>query len=354
MTDWWDFVTRYMALRELKASQVAERARFNKSRMTSWSEGRGPTPKLARDTALALGAPVLEAFVAAGFLEPADTDQIVEVSRGLDGLSDEELLAEVARRLRTRSMPASATGLPPVALGPGMLPSASRLTLHGDADPASSAFLQRLETAKELDSLRQALDDAERASSRESAERFADTAGIAPHFVEEWTTRLSLTNDAVQRIAQVVTADDGADRLDDGLHNALWRIDELLRAGHDLAREIRDKDLHATSQQLEGIPPILRVGWGYLGALDGFLSQFSFPEAFEYTGRMVGGHRYEIELLQASFARAHQVLRDCGLTSEPPLSDSSDEPESAAAGLRGHRERLREVQDGDHGAEQPG
>lgn len=99
MSIWWDFVSRYMRQREMTRDQVAERGGFNKSRMSEWSKGASVTPKLARDTALAMNAPVLDAFVAAGYLQPEDTQaQVVE--RPLRSLSDDELLNEVLERMK--------------------------------------------------------------------------------------------------------------------------------------------------------------------------------------------------------------------------------------------------------------
>lgn len=99
MSEWWDFVSRYMRQREMTRDQVAERGRFNKSRMTEWSRGASVTPKLARDAALALNAPVLDAFIAAGYLQPEDTQaQVVE--RPIRSLSDDELLNEVTERMK--------------------------------------------------------------------------------------------------------------------------------------------------------------------------------------------------------------------------------------------------------------
>lgn len=99
MTDWWDFVNRYMALRKMNGAQVAALAGFDKSRLTGWSRGGDVTPKLARDTAVALNAPVLDAFVAAGYLKPEDTTAEV-IERPIKLLTDEELVAEVTRRLK--------------------------------------------------------------------------------------------------------------------------------------------------------------------------------------------------------------------------------------------------------------
>ncbi len=99
MSDWWDFVSRYMRQREMTRDQVAERGGFNKSRMTEWSRGASVTPKLARDTALAMNAPVLDAFVAAGYLEPEDAQAEI-IERPASSLSDEELINAVTDRVK--------------------------------------------------------------------------------------------------------------------------------------------------------------------------------------------------------------------------------------------------------------
>lgn len=99
MTDWWDFVSRYIAARETNGAQVAAKAGYDKSLLTRWSRGSSPTPKMVRDTALALNAPVLDAFIAAGYLQPEDTT-IEAIERPIGKLTDDELLAEVRHRMR--------------------------------------------------------------------------------------------------------------------------------------------------------------------------------------------------------------------------------------------------------------
>ncbi|MCV7080001.1 hypothetical protein [Mycolicibacterium insubricum] len=205
--------------------------------------------------------------------------------------------------------------------------------LRAEIEPSTNnAFLRRLAAAKALESAREALDVIEREASREESQQFADTAGIDPYFVEEWTTRLSVTNDAVQRIAQAAATEDGIDSR--GLNKALSRIDDLLHAGHELAQEVRDKDIHATAPQLRDLPPVLAVGSDYLSGLDDFLTAFDVPEALDYTKRVVGARRAEIKHVQDEFAEAHRVLYECGLTSEPPSSSSSEGTESAAGAAK--------------------
>jgi transcriptional regulator with XRE-family HTH domain len=99
MTDWWDFVSRYLELRDTNAAQVAKKAGYDKAQLSKWRQGASVSPKLARDTALALNAPVLDAFIAAGYLRPEDTTAEV-IERPVSELGDEELLAEVRQRMK--------------------------------------------------------------------------------------------------------------------------------------------------------------------------------------------------------------------------------------------------------------
>lgn len=88
-----------MTLRKVNSAQLASAAGYDKSLVTKWSQGKHVSPKLARDTALALNAPVLDAFIAAGYLTPEDTRAKV-VERPIKLLSNEELLAEVGHRMK--------------------------------------------------------------------------------------------------------------------------------------------------------------------------------------------------------------------------------------------------------------
>ncbi|GJJ22337.1 hypothetical protein MTY414_60100 [Mycolicibacterium mageritense] len=82
------------------AAAVADKAGINKSTITKWRGGSQPRPSDLRMVANALGAPVLEAFLAAGYLKPGDTRMVVQVDRPLTQRSDEELVTEVNRRLK--------------------------------------------------------------------------------------------------------------------------------------------------------------------------------------------------------------------------------------------------------------
>lgn len=66
---------------------------------TKWRKGQRVNPEDVRALAIYLNRPVLEAFLAAGFLTPSDADQIVEVDKPLTAHADDALLLEVRRRM---------------------------------------------------------------------------------------------------------------------------------------------------------------------------------------------------------------------------------------------------------------
>lgn len=99
MTEWSAFIERNLDQRGITGAKLAELAGFDKSQVTAWRQrGSAPSVKNARAAAVALGVSVVEAFVAAGFMEPADVD-ITEIDRPLTDRADDELMRELARRL---------------------------------------------------------------------------------------------------------------------------------------------------------------------------------------------------------------------------------------------------------------
>ncbi|WP_301119703.1 helix-turn-helix domain-containing protein [Mycolicibacterium fortuitum] len=96
LIDWLDAL---IAKRDTNSAAVAEAAGINKSTITKWRGGQRPSPVDLRAVANALNAPVLSAFVAAGYLTPNDTRRVVEVNLPLSERTNDELLAEVRRRI---------------------------------------------------------------------------------------------------------------------------------------------------------------------------------------------------------------------------------------------------------------
>lgn len=100
LIEWLDAL---LAKRETNSAAVADAAGINKATITKWRGGQRPSPADLRAVANALNAPVLAAFLAAGYLAPTDTKRIVEVDRPLSDRTDDELIAEVLRRMRGES-----------------------------------------------------------------------------------------------------------------------------------------------------------------------------------------------------------------------------------------------------------
>ncbi|QFP96653.1 transcriptional regulator [Gordonia phage Denise] len=98
LTDWIDAKAR---AKGTTASAAAAAAGLNKATVSKWRNGQSPDPVAVRAIAAALDAPALEAFVAAGFLTPDDTNRIVEVERPIASIDNDKLASEVARRIKS-------------------------------------------------------------------------------------------------------------------------------------------------------------------------------------------------------------------------------------------------------------
>ena len=79
---WWEYVARTAAGEEQAA--IAKRVGLGQSMISRWKVGR----------------PVLEAFIAAGFLTPEEASEIPSAPPSLASLDDDDLLAEVRRRMQ--------------------------------------------------------------------------------------------------------------------------------------------------------------------------------------------------------------------------------------------------------------
>lgn len=98
MSTWWEYVTQVGG----GASQavIARRTNLSPATVSRW-QGSEPHPRNVAAFALAYGRPVLEAFVAAGFL--TDEQAKAQVIRAdARALTDDELLGEVRARMAHR------------------------------------------------------------------------------------------------------------------------------------------------------------------------------------------------------------------------------------------------------------
>lgn len=72
---------------------------ISRTRLVDWRKGRSVSPDNVRATANAFGTPVLQAFVAAGLLTAEEASQRPDAPIDPSVLSNDQLLAELRRRL---------------------------------------------------------------------------------------------------------------------------------------------------------------------------------------------------------------------------------------------------------------
>jgi transcriptional regulator with XRE-family HTH domain len=94
---WWDYVTG--AAGGDDQATIARKSGVGQSMVSRW-RASVPHPENAAAFARAYGRPVLEAFIAAGFLTPEEADEKPSAPPSLASLSDEELLDAVRARMK--------------------------------------------------------------------------------------------------------------------------------------------------------------------------------------------------------------------------------------------------------------
>lgn len=96
-----DYLRQQLDRREWTAADLARASGLSESVIGRWLKAATlPSVDNARALANALERPMLEVVVAVGILAPEEITATVEVGPRLSTLSDEELLAEVARRVK--------------------------------------------------------------------------------------------------------------------------------------------------------------------------------------------------------------------------------------------------------------
>lgn len=93
---WYEYVLNISE--GMTAKEVADRAHFDQSAMTRWKNGLNVDPKFAVQFARAFNQNVLHALAEAGLITEAEAD-LHEVKIGLDEVSTQQLLEELARRI---------------------------------------------------------------------------------------------------------------------------------------------------------------------------------------------------------------------------------------------------------------
>jgi hypothetical protein len=95
-TRWYEYVLT--VTEGMTAKEVADHAHFDQSAMTRWKNGLNVDPKFAVQFARAFNQNVLHALAEAGLITEAEAD-LHEVKIGLDEISTQRLLEELARRI---------------------------------------------------------------------------------------------------------------------------------------------------------------------------------------------------------------------------------------------------------------
>lgn len=128
---WQEYVRRTIGADQQK--EAAEKAGLDQSAISRWL--KTGTPGRAESVAAfarAYKRPVLEAFVAAGYMTSAEAKERPAAKPSLDSLSDDQLVAEIQTRLRKRGEHGGDTA---ATKAPGAGPdNVTELRLPPDAD----------------------------------------------------------------------------------------------------------------------------------------------------------------------------------------------------------------------------
>ena len=104
----WDYVLR-VAGTETQSRDIAALIGVDPSAISRWKRGESPRLSSVIAFARAYKRPVVEALIAAGYLDLSDAYATVDISMvdasRLSEVSDEELTAELQRRLSNRVLP---------------------------------------------------------------------------------------------------------------------------------------------------------------------------------------------------------------------------------------------------------
>src|ERR1700754_2127424 len=101
--DWPEYVLDVIAGRT--PEQAGEMAGVHADGIRRWLKGKNePGAHQVVAFARAFHQPVAEALIAAGYIEPKDViiSKVIEVHQSVQDISDDKLVAEIARRLRDR------------------------------------------------------------------------------------------------------------------------------------------------------------------------------------------------------------------------------------------------------------
>lgn len=93
---WWSYVEH--VAKTSRQRSISDRADLDPTAVTRWKQGHIPKADMVAKFARAYERPVLEAFVAAGFLTPAEADEQPSAIPSLESLDEDDLIKEIRRR----------------------------------------------------------------------------------------------------------------------------------------------------------------------------------------------------------------------------------------------------------------
>ncbi|WP_433268060.1 helix-turn-helix domain-containing protein [Actinosynnema sp. CS-041913] len=96
---WWDYLQANLESRDMTTGDLARGAGVDRSRLTDWKRGGKASVESARAIASLFDASPLEVMVAAGLITREEAE-LRQARPDPTKLSDEELVAELKRRLR--------------------------------------------------------------------------------------------------------------------------------------------------------------------------------------------------------------------------------------------------------------
>ncbi|VEW13511.1 Uncharacterised protein [Brevibacterium casei] len=134
--NWNDYVAR-VAEGETQAT-IAAKLGVSGPTVSRWKKF-GPRPENVSTFARAYGRPVLEAFVAAGYLTPEEAGETPTAAPSLASLTDDELVRELTRRLKKAGEDDASTPLTRAGVSPAEEELAADFIAHKQrprADPA--------------------------------------------------------------------------------------------------------------------------------------------------------------------------------------------------------------------------
>lgn len=105
---WWSYVTQVSGGNQ---TEIAYKVGVSVPSVSRWRTS-APKPQNVVAFARAYDRPVIEAFIAAGYLTEADVQEKLVVDRPISELSNAELLAEVERRIEHSAVPDTPASIP--------------------------------------------------------------------------------------------------------------------------------------------------------------------------------------------------------------------------------------------------